>query len=308
LGGAACPSCNSEAAAVSQNGDVAIISETANTDPNGEDFCGFGTHRQCLAASWKNGTMSVLPMLPGGQNSQAYWINKQGETIGFSETGITDATCAVPFQIRRFEAVKWARDGKIQEFPPRAGDTVSFAFGINENGQSVGVSGVCSNTFIPPNGAPSGPHAVVWDKNGRPSDLGSLPGGLNYAATAINNNGAVLGNVLYADGPHPFLWTAKEGMKDLGVPAGDFVAIAPCCGTINNSGNVVGFSCPGPLGTCRAILWRNNGWTDLNDLVRPGSQLYLVSANSINDAGEITGTGMTNTGEFHAFIATPKVN
>jgi uncharacterized membrane protein len=175
-------------------------------DPNGEDFCGFGTHKQCLAAIWKSGTMTAFPRLPGGQNSQAYWINKSGDAVGFSENGTLDATCGVPFQVRRFEAVKWALDGKIQELPPLQGDTVSFAFGNNDVGQAVGVSGLCSNTFFPPLGAPSGPHAVLWEKDGRAIDLGTLPGAAAYGATSINNRGDVVGGAPLADGTvHPFL-------------------------------------------------------------------------------------------------------
>jgi hypothetical protein len=115
--------------------------------------------------------------------------------------------------------------------------------------------------------------------------------------------------VLFEDGTvHPFLWTKKDGMQDLGLPAGDFVAVAPCCGTLNNRGDIVAFSCPGPLGTCRAVLYRNNKWTDLNDLA-PGSPMYLLSVSSINDAGEIAGTGLvTSSGEIHAFLATPLGN
>ena len=36
---------------------------------------------------------------------------------------------------------------------------------------------------------------------------------------------------------------------------------------INNSGEVVGFSCPGPLGGCRALLWEDHIPTDLNALL-----------------------------------------
>ncbi len=201
------------------------------------------------------------------------------------------------------------RDGEIQELLPLHGDTVSFAFGINDSGQAVGVSGLCSNTFIPPLGAPSGPHSVLWGKDGHAVDLGTLSGGVAYAATSISDRGEVAGNVLFADGTvHPYLWTKKDGMQDLGAPAGDFVAVAPCCGTVNNRGEIVGFSCPGPQGNCRAVLWRNHKWTDLNDLA-PGSPMYLLSAASINDAGQIAGYGLvTSSGEVHAFVATPRGN
>ncbi len=86
LGGAVCPTCNSEAAAASAKGHVAIISETSRMDPNGEDFCGFGTHKQCLAAIWKHGIMTAFPMLKGGHNSQVYWINNGARRLDFPRT------------------------------------------------------------------------------------------------------------------------------------------------------------------------------------------------------------------------------
>src|SRR5262249_39457051 len=46
LSGSNCPDCSSEGSAVAANGSVAMISETATLDPNGEDFCEFGTGRQ----------------------------------------------------------------------------------------------------------------------------------------------------------------------------------------------------------------------------------------------------------------------
>jgi probable HAF family extracellular repeat protein len=303
LDGAACPTCNSQGAQATENGEVAIISEKAQLDPDGEDFCGFGTHRQCLAAVWKDGRMTALPTLPGGRNSQTYWMNSKGETIGFSETGALDPACPKP-QVRRFEAAKWSREGRIQELPPLYGDTVSFAFGINDNGQAVGVSGSCADVSLPSSGLPDGPHAVLWDKNGSPTAIGTLPGGVTTMPTSINNRGDVVGNVHFEDGSvHPFLWTKQSGMQDLGVAHGDFVTVLPCCGTIDNHGNMAGFSC-GPNG-CRAVVYGDHRWTDLNTLIRPGTGLYLQSVSSMNDAGQFVGAGATKTGDMHAFLATP---
>ena len=216
LGRADCPSCSSENAATSMAGVSVVLSETSTPDTYGEDFCGFGSHRQCLAAIWRNGSLSALPTLNGGNNSQAYFINKQGQSVGFSETGKTDANCAMPYQVFQFEAVKWGTDGIPHPMRPLQSDTVSFALGINETGQAVGVSGLCSNTTFPPNTVPSGPHAVIWDADGTPTRIDTLPGAVgNNVAASINNLGDVVGTQAISDGTiHGFLWNKTNCGRD----------------------------------------------------------------------------------------------
>lgn len=309
LGGPACPACNSEAGGPNANGVSAVVSETANLDKNNEDFCGFGTNRQCLAAIWKEGALKALPTLRGGNNAQALWINGQGLVVGVSENGVPDSTCATatPSQALRFQAVVWGTNGEVNQLAPLKGDTVAFGFGINDRGQAVGSSGLCSNTALPPfTNGPLAAHAVLWEKNGTPRDLGSLVrGGSINIATSINDRGEATGGSQSSNGaPHAFIWTRETGMQDLGTVSGDSVSVAPCCNTINNRREIVGFSCPGPMGICRAFLWQGKQPLDLNALA-PGSPLYLQKALSINDAGQITGFGVTSTGETHAFLATP---
>jgi hypothetical protein len=45
--------------------------------------------------------------------------------------------------------------------------------------------------------------------------------------------------------------------------------------------------------------------TDLNALAPDNSPLYLLTACSVNDSGEIAGFGATSDGELHGFLATP---
>ena len=286
-------------------GELTIISETSMTDPNGEDFCGFGTHLQCLGAIWENGAMTALPTLPGGNNGQAYWVNDEGQVIGFAENGTRDSTCVTPFQVLRFEAVIWGPKGEVRELHPLKGDTVGFAFGINDKGQVAGTSGLCSNTSPGPVN-PGGPHAVLWERDGSAIDLGNL-GSTPNDATSVNDRGEVVGTAQSPeDGTlHTFLWTKDTGMQDLGAFPGAVVTVAPCCHTINYRGEVVGFSIDGTTFNSRALLWQGKVPKDLNDFIPAGSPWYLQWAASINDAGEIVGWGTIN-GEVHAFLATPK--
>jgi probable HAF family extracellular repeat protein len=308
LGGDACPGCNSEAGGPNAAGVSALLSETANPDPYGEDVCAFGTHRQCLAAIWKFGKLTALPLLSGGRNSQAVWINNHGDVAGFSETGVQDATCAsvTPYQLFQIEGVVWEPDGHIRELAPLPGDTISFALGINEKGQSVGVSGLCSNTVFPLyiNPSASASHGVLWEKDGTAVNLGDLGAGTFTVPSAINDRGEVVGASKVADGTvHPFIWTREMGIQDLGEPDGALATGIPCCHTINNQGEIVGFSlgASGP----HAYLWFNREAIDLNSRIPKDSGWTLMFSESINDRGQIAGLGINPDGEAHGFLLTP---
>jgi probable HAF family extracellular repeat protein len=294
---------NSVADGPNAGDELAIYSETSEPAYKDEDFCGFGNHLQCLAAIWRQGKMTPLPTLPGGDSAQALAVNNEGQLVGLAEKGTLEKPgyCATPFQVLDFEPVIWgAKPDEIRELPPLPGDTVGVALAVNDKAQVVGTSGLCSNTTA--NGLVDGPHAVLWDPDGSVTDLGNLGGTMVNVAAGINNRGEVVGGSSSKDGNlHAFLWTRDTGIQDLGLLGADVVT-APTW--INNSGQAVGGSCPA-AGNCRAFLWQDKVLIDLNTLIPADGPLYLLFAFGINDSGVIVGQAMTKSGELHAFRASP---
>jgi len=284
--------------------------ETSTPDPNGEDFCGFGTHLTCLPFLWEQGVMTPLPTLEDkkastkGNNGVANMINNLGDVAGYAENGTPDAACPAP-QVDRFRPVVWEK-GKIRELPLFRGDPDGVAMGINDSGQTVGASGTCAplnpNTFL----NLVARHALLWDKD-TVTDLGNLGGETGKAggnlAFDLNNRGQVVG---LSDLPgdttfHAFLWTKAKGMRDLGTLSGDAASLAIA---VNEAGEVVGESLDAS-GNPRAFLWQGGEMTELNTLIPADSPLFLLFACSINSHGDIVGVAATAAGELHTYLATP---
>jgi probable HAF family extracellular repeat protein len=294
---------NSIAFGVNEAGPAAGEAETSTSDPNGEDFCGFQTHLICLPFQSANGVMTPLPTL-GGNNGDATAINNRGEIAGFAENATPDPACPAP-QVLQFEPVIW-ENGVIHKLPTIGGDPDGVAFMINDNGQAVGASGICT-TFNPINLYNLVPvHALLWEK-GKATDLGNLGGTTGQAggniALDINNQGQVVGNSdLSGDTTfHAFLWTRRTGMQDMGTLSGDVASLSI---SINDAGLIVGASLDASFNP-RAFLWEKGVMTDLNTLIAGNSPLYLLTGCSINSRGEITGLGLTSTGETHTYLASP---
>ena len=226
-----------------------------------------------------------------------------------AETAVSDSSCAskLPGQKLRYQAVIWGPDLRsVKPLPLLGNDTVSVALWMNDKGQAVGASGACSNTSPPP--IAGGPHAILWEADGRPVDLGNLGSTAGSAALAINNLGEVVGASSLRDDSTPFngnvgfLWTRQHGMKNLGTLPGD---VASGAVAINDAGEIVGISID-PAGNLRAVYWHDSVPIDLNTQVAAGSNLYLLWAADINNRGEITGWGVDNsTGEIHTYLAVP---
>jgi probable HAF family extracellular repeat protein len=267
-------------------------SETSDTDPYDENYCGFGTSHICRGFSWRHGKMTSLPTL-GGNNDETNDLNERGQMAGDSETTTKDPSCSPP-QVFDFLGVIWQPNGTITTLPPYPGDTVSYAYTLDQSGrEAVGNSGTCA--------APT-THAVLWQNASSPSNLGSLGGTVNLALD-INNRGQIVGNSdLYGNtATHSFLWQ-RGTMSDLGTLPGDVDSFT---GGINDEGQVVGESC-NASGTCRGYLWQHGSMYDLNTLVPPSGNVSIPFGSNINDSGVITGATVNAQGIEQAVLLIPK--
>ncbi|MBA3963509.1 MAG: hypothetical protein H0X40_16635 [Chthoniobacterales bacterium] len=126
----------------------------------------------------------------------------------------------------------------------------------------------------------AGIHAILWSADTGMQDLGTLGGDMSYA-TAVNDNGVVVGYSYTADGAgRAFLWTTASGMQDLGVPAGaNYSSLV--AESINNKNEIVGYAFSGG-GLTTPFYWTATaGFT----VFTPGSG----EAYGINDPGTVTG-------------------
>jgi probable HAF family extracellular repeat protein len=301
-------------------GQLAGEAETSTLDPNGEDYCGFGTHLVCLPFIWEptsndSGVMMPLPPLKGGVNAQAAWLNNRGDMVGSSENGVTDSTCpgsAISPQVKEFKPVVWYKPfswykAEIRELPTLTGEPDGVALAINDQGNAAGSTGSCGS-FDPNNYSnlsqvlPSRP--VFW-KNGNIFNLKGLGGELGNVAFAINNFDDVVG---VSDLPgdlnfHGFLW--KNGhVTDLQPLDGDANSVAL---GINDKGEIVGLSLDQDFNP-RAVIWHNGSSkpVDLSSLATSDSTIIPFVAEWMNIRGEIAGFGLDTTiGDIHAYLATP---
>jgi probable HAF family extracellular repeat protein len=264
---------------VNPRGQASGWAETGISDPNGEDYCGFGTHLICRGFVWQAGRMTPLSTL-GGNNAAGAQINNRGDVVGYAENTTFDSNCPSP-QILQFKPVVWQANGQLRALPTFPGEAEGAALGINENRQAVGTSGACG----PFNGDGTylvEAHALSWNE-GKVTDLGNLGGTggtgfLGNAAYSVNNHGDVVG---HSDLPgdtvtHAFLWTKKTGMQDLGTLPGDVMSFAL---NINDAGEIVGVSwetATPTVANLRAVIWEQGAAVDLNTLVVPGADAGLA--------------------------------
>jgi probable HAF family extracellular repeat protein len=245
-------------------------------------------------------------------------LNNRGTAVGWADTSTPDPDPTFCFNFDCFvsHAFQW-QNGDLTDLGTLAPGWSSAATWINDTGQ---IGGLSENGMIDPLiGFPEF-RAVLW-QNGGITDLGTLKGGYESIANAVNSRGQVVGfatNTIpdpFSFFPFPgatqsraFLWQ-KGTMQDLGTLGGpDANAVS-----INERGQIAGQSyinsTPNPvLDTCGGFgvnvptedpfIWKNGEMTDLGTL---GGTCGFATGQ--NDRGQVIGqSDLAGDLTFHPFL------
>src|SRR6266567_1517070 len=148
-------------------GIIVGISQTADPQLLGESWSSaafYSTPNNVgyinLGFVWEQNQMRGLPNFPGGNNGFATGANNLGQVVGWAENGVHDPTCCCT-QVLQFRPAMWTLGppDQIHDLPLFPGDTSGAATAINDNGQIVGISGICDQAV----GRHTAKHAVLWE-------------------------------------------------------------------------------------------------------------------------------------------------
>lgn len=213
---------------------------------------------------------------------------------GINENGAAAGDIYYDCQLVRGHGLRW--DSAIHELISLGGPFPQT--GSYSNGMAINSDGVVAGSSTLPDAIHQ--RAVIWGPNGI-QNLGTLSG--DSVAFSINDSQQVAGYFATEFNGHAFIWDDANGMRDLGTLPGGFYTSAD---DINNSGQVVGYGdSPSDTENYHAFAWDSrNEMRDLNDLIPPDSGWQLVEASSINDGGQIVGSGFHG-GRQAIFLLTP---
>jgi len=260
------------------------------------------------AALWRSGVVTDLGTLGTGTglHSNVQWpgISDNGMVVGITQTDALDTlgeawSCAAFIAANGHVCLGFAWQSGVMAALPTLGGENGFAAGVNNKGQVVGwaETAVHDPTCHTPQVLQF--RAVLWEpKRGTKRQLPPLPGDSTSSATAINQQGQVVGISGECDvavgrksATHAVLWDGSS-VIDLGSLGGDYWRTPMA---INNLGVVVGFTNP-PDGdfdgdSLRAFVWTRSG--GMQDLGRFAGDQFS-QALGVNDSGQIVGVSCTN--------------
>jgi hypothetical protein len=240
-----------------------------------------------------------LPGLPAGLSSEVYDINPSGKIVG--------QVFSADLSVER--AVLWPNSNAAPVYLPQLSDQLPFsaAFSINASGNILGDA--CGD-FFECNG-----HAVFWASTAStPVPLASPGGDLIYTniilpCHAINNRGNMVGYAHNADlsAERAVFWASRSSPAVILSTVGEFTnAVAA---GISDNGQIVGSGFNEDFSKERPFLWPSatSQGIDLTTFFPPDSNWDLDSmfAVTVNNRGEIVGSGLFSDGTVHNFVLVP---
>ncbi len=246
---------------------------------------------------WQNGTMQDIPDALGGTNVSPFYLNNEGQVVGFAT--LPGDQINHPFL--------W-HDGVFTDLGTLGGDN-GRADWVNELGEVVGSADLPGSQT----------HDGFLGKNGVMTDLGNL--GLSSRAFNINSQGQIVGHSIVLDGtPHAFLWEKGGPMVDLNtlIPATDLLLTDAF--DINDRGEIAGDAVLSngdihavllvPCGTGEADCGaatnsRTNATANVSTLA---IRTLRISRDHVSTRGEMLGGWRTRlAGRYHSLgVTTPK--
>ena len=218
---------NGEASAINNFGQIVGFAENGALDTT----CPAGTtnDRIALPAMWEKGTAKPLPLVSGDVDGFAFWINDQGQAVGYSGNCTTATHGAswknnvvsvlsdlgagavaesinnrgqIAGQLNSADGSTFAgvwlngADGPVTKIDRPLGDANAFASGINDRGQVVGSSLDAHNNWS---------HAFIWQDNVLTNLDTLFPASANLfpvMGNKINERGQISGMAIVVSGPH----------------------------------------------------------------------------------------------------------
>lgn len=288
--------------------------------------------RDCTHAFYWDSKTGIIDLgTLGGKGSYAGVINNNGQVAGNSYTGdnkwesrqafvwdnvngmrnlnVPGATMSVVYGTNdndevfgKFEAADASKhafiwDGKettIGNIMPE----MMEVFASNNRGQTTGIYKTNSGNW----------NALLFSSDGRWKNLGDGRG------CAISNRGIVAGDTdRFGGETRAFIWDAdKDKMTNLGTIPDIFSLVIEndsMASDVNDSGQVVGWVGRrwSEFGPGFVIYWdKDTGMVKLEKMLKKkDGWKRLISADCINNKGQIAGIGKRSNGKIHAFLMTP---
>jgi uncharacterized membrane protein len=249
---------------------------------------------------WANTTSAPmeLPGLPDGLLGEVYEINPSGQIVGYF--------FSADFPVER--AVFWPNSNAAPIYLRQLSDElpVSVATSINASGNIIGDG--CDSDFVEC-------HVAYWaSRTSAPVALAS-PGGefiytdIDLPGHGLNNAGNMVGHAYNADFSafRAVFWASSSSPAVTLNTVGEFTnAVAA---GISDNGQIVGVGYNDDFSKSRPFLWPSatSQGIDLTTFFPAGSDwdLDTTFAVTVNNRGEIIGSGLFKDGTVHNFVLIP---